>query len=161
MIWIKKRQGGLEKKLIFIFGGWVGHKMSDIKKDCDLCDGEAVQGVKVLGVESWFCRDCCSTVTVLSPPKFPVKVYRYHGRGKMETSEWYDLTEKELGSGKYCIFACGIYFKDSIPKELWYEIDCGWVELYDIWNYECVEWWEWPQELKEIMYAKVPKSQRV
>jgi hypothetical protein len=90
--------------------------------------------------------------------KFPVNVHTYYGDGKMETSEWYDLTLEELKSGKYCIFACAIYFRDSIPKELWWEIDCGWVELYDIWNYECVAWWKWPQELKEIMYAKVPKS---
>ena len=90
--------------------------------------------------------------------KFPIKVYRYNGRGKMETSDWYDLTLEELESGKYCIFACAIYFKNSIPKELWGEIDCNYVILYDIWNYECVAWWEWPQELKEIMYAKVPKS---
>jgi hypothetical protein len=90
--------------------------------------------------------------------KFPIQVYKYIGRGKMETSKWYDLTLEELESGKYCIFACAIYFKDSIPKELWGEIELNWVELRDIWNYECVAWWKWPQELKEIMYAKVPKS---
>jgi len=93
--------------------------------------------------------------------KFPIEVYTYNGRGKMETSEWYDLTLEELKSGKYCIFACAIYFKDTIPKELWGEIDLNSVELYDIWNYECVSWWEWPQELKEIMYKKVPKSRPV
>jgi hypothetical protein len=104
-----------------------------------------------------FNKECPHTKEV----KFPIKVYTYNGRGKMETSDWYDLTLEELENGKYCIFACAIYFKGTIPKELWGEIDCNEATLYDIWNYECVSWWDWPQELKEIMYEKVPKSRPV
>ena len=91
--------------------------------------------------------------------KFQVKVYSFHPENS--GYDYYDLTEKELME-KCCIFDCNIYWKKYIPvddKLQLYKQKDG-VTLYDIWNYECSEWWEWPANLKKIMHEKVPDSNR-
>lgn len=92
--------------------------------------------------------------------EFPVKVYTFNPDKRVpDGCDYYDMTESELFN-KCCIYSGRLYFRKSIPE---YIMDAGGfdhynAELYDIWNYECVEWWEWPQELKEVMYKKVPRS---
>jgi len=92
--------------------------------------------------------------------KFPVKVYTMNGLGYDSTHDYYDMTEEEL-ENKCCILECRIYFKDTVCNSYKCLIDQPFVDLYDIWNYECTPWWEWPQELKEVMYKKVPQSKPV
>ena len=99
----------------------------------------------------------------MSDIKFPLKVYTYgqqqkEWKGRAEY-QMVDLTEKEMAD-KCCIFGCSLYWRDSIPKEEYCLISENWVELYDIWNYECCNWWDWPTEQKKVMYQKVPKSRR-
>ena len=94
--------------------------------------------------------------------KFPVKVYTFptdRNAGNDSISDIYDLTEKDLET-KCCIYATGIYWKNSFPESDKKYIEHQWAELYDIWNYECTPWWDWPDNLKEIMYQRVPKSRR-
>lgn len=76
-------------------------------------------------------------------------VYKY-GKG----SDYYDMTEKEIGD-KCCIYGGWLYFYDTIPNEQKWEIDVGFAKLYDIYNYECVAWWDWPDEHKLIMEKRV------
>jgi len=90
--------------------------------------------------------------------KFPVKVYTHHG-DKKSTCDMLYLTEREM-EDVCCIFDCHMYIRDSIPDDQMRFMDQCYVELYDIWNYECTPWWDWPQELKEVMYKKVPQSKR-
>jgi hypothetical protein len=84
--------------------------------------------------------------------KFPVEVYTFS-----KGPACYEMTEKEM-EDKCCIFELNMYFRDSIPEEQQKWMDTYEVTLYDICNWEAVPWWEWPQELKEIMYEKVPMS---
>lgn len=88
--------------------------------------------------------------------KFPVKVFTYRG-DKYHASDYYYLTEAELEE-KCCVYACALYWKKYVPLDE--PRDESVALLYDIWNYECTPWWEWPDDLKEIMYTKVPKSRR-
>lgn len=87
--------------------------------------------------------------------KFPVKVYKEY-EGDILGSDYYDMTEKEL-EDKCCVYNGMLFFRDAIPNDVML-IDVTYATLYDIWNYECVAWWEWPDHLKQIMYEKVPKS---
>jgi len=92
--------------------------------------------------------------------KFPVKIYTYptdENAGNDSISDFYDVTEKEL-EDKCVIYALSIYWKNSIPKSHRQWIEHNWVELYDIWNFECSPWWEWPDNLQEIMFQKVRAS---
>jgi hypothetical protein len=88
--------------------------------------------------------------------KFPVKVYTHNGDKKSTCAVLY-MTEREM-EDICCIFECCMYIRDSIPDDQMRFMDECYVDLYDIWNYECVPWWEWPEELKQVMYEKVPKS---
>lgn len=95
----------------------------------------------------------------MSDIKFPVKVYTHNG-DKKSTCHVVHMTEREM-EDICCIFECQMYIRDSIPSDQMRFMDQPFVELYDIWNYECSPWWEWPQELKEVMYEKVPESKPV
>jgi len=92
--------------------------------------------------------------------KFPVKVYTMNSLTYDSTHAMYEMTEEEL-ENKCCILECSIYFKDTVCNSYKCLINERSVTLYDIWNYECTPWWDWPQELKEVMYKKVPQSRRV
>jgi hypothetical protein len=85
----------------------------------------------------------------LDSVKFPVKVYTYNGG-----SDYYDLTLAEL-SDKCCIYSQVLYWTKTIPQEEACVVDEFWPGLYDIWNYECVPWWDWPEELKNHLLETV------
>lgn len=98
----------------------------------------------------------------MSALKFPLKVYTYGkgGQGCKQAYDIFDLTEEEM-QDKCCIYGSCIYWRDSIPQEEYCLISETYVELYDIWNYESVNWWNWPEEQKQIMFQKVPKSRSI
>jgi hypothetical protein len=87
--------------------------------------------------------------------KFPVKVYKYIGNTAY--SDYYDLTEQELAH-QCCIYGCLLFFADTIPTSEFMNIDMNSVGLEDIANYESTPWWDWPDNLKEIMYQRVPET---
>ncbi len=81
--------------------------------------------------------------------KFPVKVYKYDGG-----SDYYDLTLTEISS-KCCIYSQVLYWTKTIPQEEACVVDVFHPRLYDVWNYECVPWWEWPEELQKYVLDAV------
>ena len=81
--------------------------------------------------------------------KFNVKVSKYN-----KGSDYYDMTEEEIRN-KCCVYECSLYFYDTIPTEEKDEIDVGFAKLYDIYNYECVAWWTWPDKHKLIMEERI------
>jgi len=84
---------------------------------------------------------------------FPVKIYTYE-----KGSDYYDMTEDEMEE-KCCIYECAMYFRNSIPVELRWEIDESEVTLDDIMNYECCAWWTWSQTHLIALY-KSPNVRR-
>lgn len=71
------------------------------------------------------------------------------------------MTEQEL-SERCCIFDGRVYWKSvvkvfNIPVCTPYSYEQH-ATLYHIWNYEATNWWEWPQELREVMHMQVPQS---
>lgn len=90
----------------------------------------------------------------LDSVKFPVKVYTYNGG-----SDYYELTLSEISS-KCCIYGCFLHWTKTIPQEEECVVDKFWPDLYDIWNYECVPWWDWPEELqKHVLDARERKAE--
>jgi hypothetical protein len=85
--------------------------------------------------------------------KFPCKVYTYK-----EGYDIYDLTLARLET-HCCIYGTNLYWSASIPKEEEYLVNTFRPSLYDIYNYECCEWWEWPDELKK--YVEDAKAERL
>lgn len=90
----------------------------------------------------------------LDSVKFPLKVCTYN-----DGSDYYDMTLDQL-QALCCIYGCELYWKDSIPDEEEGAIDVYRPTLYDIWNYECVNWWDWPVELqKHVLDARERKAE--
>jgi hypothetical protein len=86
--------------------------------------------------------------------KFPLKAYKWEGN--TATLGDYELTEQEI-MHECCIWANRLVLADGMPWHELKNIDMHSVELYEIWHYDC-GWQQWPDNLKEIMYKRVPQS---
>ena len=54
-----------------------------------------------------------------------------------------------------CVYNGRLYFTASIPKEEQVNIDAWGATPYDIWNYECYEWYECDRITKKIIQDAV------
>jgi hypothetical protein len=77
---------------------------------------------------------------------FPVQVYT-HGKGIRH----YDLTEAEIET-QCCMVYDKMYFWNSIPQEERHMVTHVSANLYDIWNCETCEWWNWPEAQLWALY---------
>jgi hypothetical protein len=67
---------------------------------------------------------------------------------------FYEKTVDELAD-ECCVYLRRLYFKASLPKEELQWCDEPYAIPYDIWNYECYQWYECDKQTQKIIQDAV------
>ena len=86
---------------------------------------------------------------------------RIHNANKFSQCDYYEMTEQELRT-KCCIYSDGqiVFYNSLTPAQ---KDDCwkGYVEPYDIYNYECYNWWECDNKTRAIIELSKMLKQKI